>query len=428
MADAPEQEFSAEKDREAAAALAQMASALAAADGEDPAGEASADEAPAGEASADEDPADEDPAGEAPAGEASADEAPGDLDRDSAANSNPADSAAARSPARVMSRIVSRLRTAARLRFGGRPPRRRTAALALSVLLVTGLGGSTVATPRAAVGGFDTIAVGRPTAAPEGSPRASAPSATPSASARASAGRSATAATSPIAGQTGPSTALRKSPTATITFHGLMLDALVDSAATVGSAMAFTFSSDGPGEVSVQIVASAPLDTTTICLIGDGKPVGCDVGGSPGITQTTTTAHSDWLVNVTSPNAGTPTVDLAFSWPTERPRMTLNHGQFRGSPNPDSLRSLTATFRTRAAGSISVDAVWSPISLDATLTLTERAGTASAAIDQIQYSGLTGTTPAYAHTVRSGRNYMVSLYNLSRESGRPDLDVTIGFP
>jgi len=278
------------------------------------------------------------------------------------------------------------------------------------------------------VGGFDTIAVGRPTAAPEGSPRASAPSATPSASARASAGRSATAAPSPIAGQTGPSTALRKSPTATITFHGLMLDALVDSAATVGSAMAFTFSSDGPGEVSVQIVASAPLDTTTICLIGDGKPVGCDVGGSPGITQTTTTAHSDWLVNVTSPNAGTPTVDLAFSWPTERPRMTLNHGQFRGSPNPDSLRSLTATFRTRAAGSISVDAVWSPISLDATLTLTERAGTASAAIDQIQYSGLTGTTPAYAHTVRSGRNYMVSLYNLSRESGRPDLDVTIGFP
>ena len=398
MADAPEQEFSAEKDREAAAALAQMASALAAADGEDPAGEASADEAP------------------------------GDLDRDSAANSNPADSAAARSPARVMSRIVSRLRTAARLRFGGRPPRRRTAALALSVLLVTGLGGSTVATPRAAVGGFDTIAFARPTAAPAGSPRASAPSATPSASARASAGRSATAAPSPIAGQTGPSTALRKSPTATITFHGLMLDALVDSAATVGSAMAFTFSSDGPGEVSVQIVASAPLDTTTICLIGDGKPVGCDVGGSPGITQTTTTAHSDWLVNVTSPNAGTPTVDLAFSWPTERPRMTLNHGQFRGSPNPDSLRSLTATFRTRAAGSISVDAVWSPISLDATLTLTERAGTASAAIDQIQYSGLTGTTPAYAHTVRSGRNYMVSLYNLSRESGRPDLDVTIGFP
>ena len=398
MADAPEQEFSAEKDREAAAALAQMASALAAADGEDPAGEASADEAP------------------------------GDLDRDSAANSNPADSAAARSPARVMSRIVSRLRTAARLRFGGRPPRRRTAALALSVLLVTGLGGSTVATPRAAVGGFDTIAFARPTAAPAGSPRASAPSATPSASARASAGRSATAATSPIAGQTGPSTALRKSPTATITFHGLMLDALVDSAATVGSEMAFTFSSDGPGEVSVQIVASAPLDTTTICLIGDGKPVGCDVGGSPGITQTTTTAHSDWLVNVTSPNAGTPTVDLAFSWPTERPRMTLNHGQFRGSPNPDSLRSLTATFRTRAAGSISVDAVWSPISLDATLTLTERAGTASAAIDQIQYSGLTGTTPAYAHTVRSGRNYMVSLYNLSRESGRPDLDVTIGFP
>jgi hypothetical protein len=207
-----------------------------------------------------------------------------------------------------------------------------------------------------------------------------------------------------------------------------MLDALVDSAATVGSEMAFTFSSDGPGEVSVQIVASAPLDTTTICLIGDGKPVGCDVGGSPGLTQTTTTAHSDWLVNVTSPNAGTPTVDLAFSWPTDHPKITLDHGQFRGSPNPDSLRSLTATFRTRAAGSLSVDAAWPPISLDATLTLAERAGTTSAAIDQIRYSGLTGTTPAYAHTVRSGRNYTVSLYNLSQESGRPDLEVTIGFP
>jgi hypothetical protein len=62
------------------------------------------------------------------------------------------------------------------------------------------------------------------------------------------------------------------------------------------------------------------------------------------------------------------------------------------------------------------------------LTLAERAGTTSAAVDQIQYSGLTGTTPAYAHPVRSGRNYVVSLYNLSRETGRPDLEVTIGFP
>jgi hypothetical protein len=207
-----------------------------------------------------------------------------------------------------------------------------------------------------------------------------------------------------------------------------MLDALVDSAATVGSEMAFTFSSDGPGEVSVQIVASAPLDTTTICLVGDGRPVGCDVGGSPGLTEMTTTAHANWLVNVTSPNTRTPTVDVAFSWPTDHPKITLDHGQFRGSPNPDSLRSLTATFRTRAAGSISLDAVWPPVSLDATLTLAERAGTTSAAVDQIQYSGLTGTTPAYAHPVRSGRNYVVSLYNLSRETGRPDLEVTIGFP
>jgi len=302
-------------------------------------------------------------------------------------------------------------------------PRRiakRATALGLAVALVLTANGS-----AAPLSGF----------APGPSPDASATGARPGATAasasaftRGSPAQSPTATASnprPTATPTEGPPPSSTSPAATITFRQLVLDGSADA---TGSARSFSFVSDGPGAVSAEIVATSPLDSTTLCVaVDEARPV-CATGATPIFTSNAPTAHSRWTVTVASPNKSSPTVDVAFRWPTDHPSITLSGLRFQGSPNPDSMRTLTADFTTRLSGSLRVDAAWSRIAVDATLTLADLSGVKPVTLGTAAYTGKVSISPSYTHLLTGGRTYEVKLYNNGRDAGRTLLTATIAFP
>ena len=215
------------------------------------------------------------------------------------------------------------------------------------------------------------------------------------------------------------------SPVAAITFSDLMLDSPADPAR---AARTFSFVSDGLGTVSAQVVATSPMDSTRLCLKVDQTPTVCVSGATPDFTKPATTAHSHWTVTLSSAGQSPPIVDVAFSWPTDHPSITLTHGRLQGSPNPDSLRTLTATFKTRAPGRLSVDAVWPPDRATAVLTLTDLSGATPVVLDKATYEDRAGISPAYSHPVSAGGTYRVALFNDGPDGARTNLTATIAFP
>jgi hypothetical protein len=291
---------------------------------------------------------------------------------------------------------------------------------------------------------FSALNRGSAAAGGTGSPAASAATATPSRASEAPAtpGLSATPGATSTAGPTstaGASSTATDTPTvapqgsgaaspATVTFRDLMLDSAADSG---GVARTFAFTSDGPGSVSAQIVAAAPLATVKICIQANGGPQSCSSGATPGFFTMAPPAadQAQWTVTLIATDAGaTPVVDVAFTWQTKSPAITLSHGRFQGAPNPDSLRGFTATFKTRAAGSVGVVASWPPASADAVLTLTDVTASPGSAVGQVTYRAAGSISPAYSGTVAAGRTYQIQVLNTGSDSGRPDLTTTISFP
>lgn len=236
----------------------------------------------------------------------------------------------------------------------------------------------------------------------------------------ASASASATPTSSPVPVPT------QTSPTAEITFLSLVVDSAVDPDHTT---RVFTFTSDGPGAISAQVVASSPMESTTICLAMDDSPAVCTSGGTPGFPSVVTDKHHvRWTATLISASETSPTVDVAFRWPTASPSITLTHGRFQGSPNRDSLRTLTAAFRPRTDGRATLDASWAPSTLDAAVRLTDVSKANPAIVGQVNYNSQTATVPVYSAAVAAGKTYRLELLNESKDGLRPDLDATITFP
>jgi len=215
---------------------------------------------------------------------------------------------------------------------------------------------------------------------------------------------------------------------ATITFRDLMLDSAAD---TGGLARVFTFTSDGPGSVSAQVVAAAPLASLKMCLQVNGGTQSCATGATPGYFTGAPSGGDQalWTVTLISMDAGsTPVADVAFTWRTKSPAITLSHGRLQGAPNPDSLRGVTATFKTRAAGPVGVVASWSPASVDAALTLTDITNSPGLAVDTTSYPAAQSISPPYTHAVAAGRTYQIQVLDMGSDAGRPDLTTTISFP
>jgi hypothetical protein len=287
------------------------------------------------------------------------------------------------------------------------------AALVVVALVVAGsrlIGGGTTASPSASP---DTASL----TTPAGSMASGAPSSSPAVSAGLASATTSSPSPAPIPTQT--------APTAEITFENLVVDSSIDPDRTTRM---FTFTSDGPGAVAAQIVGSSPVDSTTLCLSMDETPATCATGGTPGIQSVTGKDHARWTATLISAGESSPTVDVTFRWPSGSPSISLIHGRFQGSPNRDSLRTLSAAFKPRAAGRATFEASWAPSILNATLTLTDMSKANEATIGRVNFSNQTSTVPAYSAPVSSERTYRLKLLNESKDGLRPDLDATITFP
>jgi ABC-type glycerol-3-phosphate transport system substrate-binding protein len=154
----------------------------------------------------------------------------------------------------------------------------------------------------------------------------------------------------------------------------------------------------------------------------------------PSVSQAAASPHSQWVVTLASADEATPTVDLAIRWPADHPSIQVAGVRFAGYPNPDSLRSLTASFKARAAGQVTLTAAWAPAVAAPTLTLSDLsaaatvAATASATVDDVAYPAASSIAGTYSHRVAAGRRYAITLFNPGPDSGRPSLSATIGLP
>jgi hypothetical protein len=285
----------------------------------------------------------------------------------------------------------------------------RNVALALG-LIVAALAG---ATGRLLLGDLNPSISGPTNAAPTPSPSLTTTAPT------------ATASPSPTPTPS-PTITVLSAPPASVTFRDLMLDAPGSSSL----ARTFSFTSDGQGSVSAKVIAAAPRDDISMCIQVNGNLPFCNNGATPGFEQPTPPGdHADWVVTVSNTKAGsTPIVDLAFTWPTLAPTLTISHGRFQGLPNPDSLRGFTVQFQTRAAGQAGLAASWPPASAKAALVLTDITKLPATKVDQASYSGVGSINPPYSHQVDSDRTYQLVLSNSMTDSGRPDLTATISFP
>lgn len=219
-------------------------------------------------------------------------------------------------------------------------------------------------------------------------------------------------------------------PTATITFNDMMLDASGSSGAT---ARTFTFTSDGYGPVGIQVTRSSPAGKTIkICAKVDGSALSCKTGLNPGFPKASAdTPHSVWTVTLIGNGADTPTVDMRLSWPTATPKIQFSHGRLQGSKTPgvpDALNGFSATFQARAGGGLTIQAAWTEVTPDISVTLADVTAPTVINADEQSYSGVGFLAPAYTHNLEAGRTYKFMLRDTSTDAQRPDLTAQIEFP
>jgi len=214
-------------------------------------------------------------------------------------------------------------------------------------------------------------------------------------------------------------------PTATITFNELVV---YPKAAAATNPAGFRFVSDGPGPVTASVVASAPTDSSQICLSGDGGTPICTTGATPTVTFYSQSIQSKWVVTLGSANEASPTIDVQLSWPSNKPSITAAGFPFEGSPNRDSLRSLTATLTARESGEVTISADWAPASLTASLTawLVGKSGQTVAATAAF---GPSQAMPATARlTVKTDSTYRITLMDTGAGAAAQTVAETVVFP
>lgn len=225
-------------------------------------------------------------------------------------------------------------------------------------------------------------------------------------------------------------TAPPKAPIAAATFNNLMLDAANDSS---GTARTITFVTDGTGPVGIAITKISAKASLKICAkVDDSKP-DCRTGTKVSFKGAfTDTAHSIWVITLMGVGSDTPTVDVAFSWPANDARITLTHGRLQGSTSPgvpEAQNGFTCTFKTRAAGNVTVAASWTILTTDIDMSTADVDGPKAINLDEKQFKAVKNLgTPGYSFGLDAGKYYRVFLRDISADSQRPDLTAVISFP
>ena len=265
--------------------------------------------------------------------------------------------------------------------------------------------------------------IGQTSAVPSGSD--SSESSGPSASA------SATASATAVPSATAKPTAPAKAPIALATFNNLMLDAANNAS---GTARTITFVTDGVGPVGIAVTKISAKASLKICAkIDDSKP---DCRTWPKVNSfkgaSTDTAHSIWVITLIGVGTDTPTVDVAFSWPTNDAKITLSHGRLQGSSSPgvpEALNGFTCTFKTRTAGNVTVAASWTLLTADIDKSTADVDGPKAISLDEKQFKAAQNLgTPGYSFGLDAGKYFRVFMRSISADSLRPDLTAVISFP
>lgn len=261
-------------------------------------------------------------------------------------------------------------------------------------------------------------------------------SASPSGSvASASSGPSASASAASASPTSAPSastkpTSAPKAPIALATFNNLMLDAANDAS---GTARTFTFVTDGTGPVGIAVTKISAKASLKICAkIDDSKPdcrTWTKVNSFKGAS--TDTAQSIWVVTLVGVGTDTPTVDVAFSWPTNAAKITLSHGRLQGSSSPgvpEAQNGFTCTFKTRTAGNVTVAASWTLLTADIDMSTADVDGPKAISLDDKQFKAAQNLgTPGYSFGLDAGKYYRVFMRDISADSLRPDLTAIVSF-
>ena len=246
-----------------------------------------------------------------------------------------------------------------------------------------------------------------------------------------SASASATASATAVPSATAKPPAPAKAPIALATFNNLMLDAANNAS---GTARTITFVTDGVGPVGIAVTKISAKASLKICAkIDDSKP---DCRTWPKVNSfkgaSTDTAHSIWVITLIGVGTDTPTVDVAFSWPTNDAKITLSHGRLQGSSSPgvpEALNGCTCTFKTRAAGNVTVAASWTLLTADIDMSTADVDGPKAISLDEKQFKAAQNLgTPGYSFGLDAGKYFRVFMRSISADSLRPDLTAVISFP
>jgi hypothetical protein len=210
---------------------------------------------------------------------------------------------------------------------------------------------------------------------------------------------------------------------ATITFRDMMVD-------PSSFARTFTFTTDGQGTVSGQVIAAAPLNSLELCVSANDELPACAKGATPGFQLSTPPGdHAKWVVTLAATQSGTtPIVDLSLTWPEQTASFTLSHGRFQGFPNPDSFRGFILQLKARANGQLHIQASWAGLSAKAQLILTDITAQPAVRLEVKTYAYAPALAPSYAHDVTENHLYQVQMQNLGKDSSRANLVLTVTFP
>ena len=261
-----------------------------------------------------------------------------------------------------------------------------------------------------------SAAVTAPSSAPSKVPPSQAPPSSAAASPTAAVGPSQAAPTSTAASQSVPG-----EPTATLTFVNLKLDATTDQR---GETRLITFSTNGPGTISVRLITRSPQGEARMCLKAAGQQL-CKLVSNGTVTANAISGHTDWSVTLRGAQVFTPVTDIVLTFPAASPSVTISHSRFAGKTHED-YNGIQARVDSRADGAIHLVASWTDHDFTYGVDLkNERNGAGDTSLTN---QGPARTTDNSFRAV-AGATFKLGLRNEDSGSfGRTQLAATISWP
>jgi hypothetical protein len=209
-------------------------------------------------------------------------------------------------------------------------------------------------------------------------------------------------------------------PAATLTVVGLQLDPTTD---TAGKDRIITFTTDGPGTMSVHL-ATETGGTTHMCFLAGTKALGCKDWKSGTFNGKTTQAHTNWKVTVRGKGSATPVVDVTTTFQAVAPAVMIANARFDGTDAP-TLNGIKVRFVPRSDGNARLVAEWGGHPFDYEIdTFDETTATAGPTYHaQEAATGVDQQTP-----VTAGDTWSLVLKNSEAGFGTTPMTATISWP